>query len=271
MQIDVNGASFEVDVAGDGPAVLLLHGWPDSHRLWRAQIPALHAAGFRTIAPDQRGMGASFAPEAVEDYAIPHLLGDVLGILDAVGVDRAHVVGHDWGAAIAWGLASLVPDRVDRLAALSVGHPSAFRDAGFAQREKSWYMLLFQFTGVAEEWLSADDFHNFREWSNHPDAEAVIADLRRPGALTAGLNWYRANLGPETLITPPLVLPPVAAPTMGVWSTGDLALTEQQMEGSAAHVSGPWRYERIPDVGHWIPLEAADTLNALLVDFLTAP
>ena len=88
MKFDVNGAGFEVDVAGDGPAVVLLHGWPDSHRLWRAQTPALHGAGFRTIAPDQRGMGESFAPEAVEDYALPTLVGDVVGIMDAVGVER---------------------------------------------------------------------------------------------------------------------------------------------------------------------------------------
>ncbi len=269
MKVDVNGAGFEVDVAGDGPAVVLLHGWPDSHRLWRNQLPALHAAGFRTIAPDQRGMGESFAPEAVEDYALPNLVGDVVGIMDAVGVERAHVVGHDWGAAVAWGLASFVPDRVERLVALSVGHPAAFRGAGLEQRQKSWYMLLFQFVGVAEEWISADDFRNFREWASHPDADAVVAELRRPGALTAGLNWYRANLAPESLLAPPPVFPPVPAPTMGVWSSGDPALTERQMLDSAAYVSGTWRYERIEGAGHWMQLEATDELNALLVDFLT--
>jgi len=130
-------------------------------------------------------------------------------------------------------------------------------------------MLLFQFVGIAEEWISADDFRNFREWANHPDAEAVIADLRRPGALTAGLNWYRANVGPESLLAPPPELPPIAAPTMGVWSSGDLALTERQMLDSAAYVTGPWRYERIEGAGHWMQLEATDALNALLVDFLS--
>jgi pimeloyl-ACP methyl ester carboxylesterase len=269
VKVEVDGGELEVDVAGDGPAVVLLHGWPDSHRLWREQLSALHAAGFRTVAPDMRGMGASFAPPAVDDYALPFLVGDVLGVMDAVGVERAHVVGHDWGAAVAWGLAAFVPERVDRLVALSVGHPAAFRGAGLAQREKAWYMLLFQFAGVAEEWLSNDDFRNFREWAKHPDADAVIADLRRPGALTAGLNWYRANVGPESLVAPPPSLPPVAAPTMGVWSSGDIALTERQMVDSAAYVTGPWRYERIDDVGHWMQLDAADRLNALLVDFLT--
>jgi pimeloyl-ACP methyl ester carboxylesterase len=270
VKVEVNGAEFEVDVAGDGPAVVLLHGWPDSHRLWRAQLPALQAAGFRTIAPDQRGMGESYAPEAVGDYALPTLVGDVVGIMDAVGIERAHVVGHDWGAAVAWGLASFLPDRVDRLVALSVGHPAAFRDAGIEQRQKSWYMLLFQFVGIAEEWISADDFRNFREWANHPDADAVVADLSRPGRLTAGLNWYRANVGPESLLGPPPALPPIAAPTLGVWSSGDRALTEGQMLDSAAYVTGPWRYERIEGSGHWMQLEATDELNALLVDFLEA-
>ena len=111
MRIEVNGAAFAVDVAGptDGPPVVLLHGWPDSHRLWRDQLPALHAAGFRTIAPDQRGMGESYAPEAVDDYSLPYLVGDVVGVMDALGIERAHVVGHDWGAAVAWGFASFVP------------------------------------------------------------------------------------------------------------------------------------------------------------------
>ena len=271
MKLDVHGLEFAVESEGDGPAVVLLHGWPDSHRLWRDQLPALHAAGFRTIAPDLRGMGDSAVPPEVEAYALPTLVGDVLGIMDALGVGRAHVVGHDWGAAVAWGLASFVPTRVERLVALSVGHPAAFRGAGLEQRQKSWYMLLFQFEGIAEEWLSADDFANFRDWARHPDADAVIADLRRPGALTAGLNWYRANVGPATLLAPPPDLPPVAAPTMGVWSSEDLALTERQMLDSARYVAGPWRYERIDGAGHWMQREATDALNRLLVDFLGSP
>lgn len=269
MKVEIGGLSFEVDDEGDGPAVLLLHGWPDSHRLWRDQVAALRDAGLRTLAPDLRGFGESARPGTVADYALPTIIGDVVGIIDTRGVERAHVVGHDWGAAVAWGLAAFVPDRVERLVALSVGHPAAFREAGFAQREKSWYMLLFQFEGVAEEWLSADDFANFREWSNHPDADAVIADLRRPGALTAGLNWYRANLAPAALLGPPPAFPPIAAPTMGVWSSGDFALTEAQMRGSGAEVSGPWRYERIDGPGHWIQRDAPDELNRLLLDFLS--
>src|SRR5690606_21583445 len=140
--------------------VLLLHGWPDTRHLWRGVVPALHAAGYRTIAPDLRGFGDSDKPEPVEAYGLLQLAGDALAVLDHVGAEQAHVVGHDWGAALAWALAAFAPERVASLAALSVGHPVAFREAGFPQREKSWYMLLFQFEGVAEQWLAADDFAN---------------------------------------------------------------------------------------------------------------
>jgi pimeloyl-ACP methyl ester carboxylesterase len=234
-------------------------------------VPGLTAAGFRTVAPDFRGFGASDRPEDVGAYGLAQILGDVLGVLDHLGLDRVHVVGHDWGAAVAWALAALVPDRVDHLVALSVGHPLAFRGAGFPQREKSWYMLLFQFEGIAERWLSEDGYANFRAWSRHPDADTAIADLSRPGALTASLNWYRANLPPAALVEPALEVPPVSRPTMGLWSKGDMALVEENVTGSAAHVTGGWRYERIDGAGHWIPLEAPDELTRLLLDFLPAP
>src|SRR5207247_200342 len=122
-----------------------------------------------------RGYGRSDKPPAVEAYAVPLLLGDVLAVLADAGAERAHVVGHDWGAALAWGLGALVPDRVDHLVALSVGHPSTFMRT-YEQHEKSWYMLLFQFAGVAEHWLSDDSWANFRNWARHPDADAVIAE-----------------------------------------------------------------------------------------------
>src|SRR4051794_32465318 len=190
MRIASQGVGIEVADEGAGRPVVLLHGWPDSGALWREQVQALTGAGFRTIVPDLRGFGASDAPEATDQYALPVLVGDVLAVLDHLGIDRAHVVGHDWGAALAWAIASLAPDRVDHLVALSVGHPSSFRGAGLAQREKSWYMLLFQFAGVAEQWLSNDDWANFAEWARHPDLATVKAEQSRPGRLTAGLNWY---------------------------------------------------------------------------------
>jgi pimeloyl-ACP methyl ester carboxylesterase len=267
MRAEQGGVGIEFDVAGDGRPVLLLHGFPDSARVWRHQVPALCAAGFRVIVPDLRGYGRSDKPADVAAYAMPHLVADVHAVLHAAGVERAHVVGHDWGASLAWALAIASPQRVDHLAVLSVGHPAAFAGAGFRQREKSWYMLLFQFAGVAERWLSDDNWANLRNWAGHPDTDEVIAELEASGSLTPALNWYRANVAPETLLRP-RTSAPVQAPTLGVWSERDLALTEAQMTGSERYVLGPWRYERIDGAGHWMQLEVPDRVNGLLVDFL---
>jgi pimeloyl-ACP methyl ester carboxylesterase len=271
--IEVDGLCLHVVVEGEGPAVLLLHGFPDSSHLWRHQIPVLVEAGFSVVAPDLRGFGQSDRPEGVEAYRLEAVFGDVAGILDALAIERAHVVGHDWGAAVAWALAALLPQRVDRLVALSVGHPAQFRSVGIRQREMSWYTLLFQFTGVAEEALQREDWRLLRELGRGDgDVDRYVADLSRPGALTAALNWYRANLPPEILFAAdPVALPPVGCPTMGVWSSGEHYLTEELMTGSEAHVHDDWRYERIEGASHWIPLDAPDELNGLLLSFLTGP
>ncbi len=266
-RVEVDGVGTHYEVTGEGRPVLLLHGFPDSGRLWRHQVPALAEAGFKVIVPDLRGYGRSDKPEAVEAYALPFLAGDVLAVLADAGETSAHVVGHDFGAAVAWGLGSLVPDAVDHLVVLSVGFPTTFFST-LEQHEKSWYMLLFQFTGIAERWLADDGWHNFRRWGLHPDADAVIAELEANGSLTPGLNYYRANIGPETWVGPPPQLPPVQAPTMGVWSNGDFALTETQMTESAQSVTGTWRYERLEGPGHWMQLEAPEQVNQLLLDFL---
>jgi pimeloyl-ACP methyl ester carboxylesterase len=270
MNIDVSGVDIHYEVTGEGRPVVLLHGFPDSGRMWGHQVEALAGAGFMVIVPDLRGYGTSAKPAEVEAYSMLHTAGDVLAILDRHGVNRAHVVGHDWGSALAWVMASLVPDRVDHLVTLSVGHPLAFRAVGFPQLEKSWYTLLFQFEGVAEHWLSDNSWANLRHWTQHPDIDAVVADLEANGSLTPALNWYRANIPPSSLVDPPIDLPAVQAPTMGVWSTGDFALTEEQMTGSSVHVAGPWRYERVEGPGHWLQLEAPGDINRLLLDFLPA-
>ncbi|MGH8885748.1 MAG: alpha/beta fold hydrolase [Egibacteraceae bacterium] len=273
MRIEINGLSFHVIDEGQGPPVLLLHGFPDSSHLWRQQIPALTRAGYRVIAPDLRGFGASDRPENVEDYALPLLLGDVVGVLDALGVERATVVGHDWGAALGWTLAALIPDRVEHLVALTVGHPNGFFADPIGQRRLSWYILFFLFPGVAEEALLRDDWALFRTFvRGEGDFDRYLRDLERPGALTAGLNWYRANISPQAFGQDnPMTLPPVGCPVMGIWASRDVALGEAQMLASATHVTGPWRYERLDGVGHWIPLEAPDCLNQLLTDFIPAP
>lgn len=269
MRVEADGAGIEYQVTGAGQPVILLHGFPDSGRLWRHQVPVLADAGFQVIVPDLRGYGRSDKPLDASSYSLPALAGDVLAVLTDAGAQRAHVVGHDWGAALGWLLASLAPDRVDHLAALSVGHPATFRRT-LEQKEKSWYMLLFQFAGVAEKWLTDDNWANFRSWSRHPDADAVIAELQASKSLTPALNWYRANLPPESWVAPAPALPPVQAPTMGVWSSGDMALTQTQMTDSAQHVAGPWRYERVDGPGHWMQLEAPAAISQLLLDFLPA-
>lgn len=268
MKVDSSGVTLDVQVEGEGRPVVLLHGFPDSKRLWSKQIPALKDAGFQVIVPDQRGFGDSDKPADVEAYSIPFLAIDVTAILDALSIERAHVVGHDWGAAVAWATASFAPERVDHLVAMSVGHPSVFFSGGMTQREKSWYMLLFQFEGVAENWLQGNNWAGMREWGNHPDHDAVVAELERAGSLTCGLNWYRANITPEAFVGPALELPPVQAPTMGMWSSGDFALSEQQMIDSAKMCANTYRYERIDGPSHWMQWEAPDRVNGLLLDFL---
>jgi pimeloyl-ACP methyl ester carboxylesterase len=269
VRVELNGGvGIEVEVAGEGQPVVLLHGFPDSGRLWRKQVSSLAEAGFRVIIPDLRGYSASDKPEGIKQYTIPSLVGDVLGVMDHLDVERAHFVGHDWGAVLAWTAGALMPERVDHLVTLSVGHLTSFTNAGFEQLEKSWYMLLFQFQGIAEQWLSKDGWANFRAWGQHPDADAVIAELEATEALTPGLNWYRANLPPERFVEPAPELPVVKVPTLGVWSSGDAYLTEEQMIGSEKYVSGSFRYERIDGVGHWMQLEAPDEVNRLLLNFL---
>jgi pimeloyl-ACP methyl ester carboxylesterase len=268
-RIDGDGVTLAVLDEGEGPPVLLLHGFPDSHRLWRHQIAALVAAGKRVIAPDLRGFGESDRPREVADYALRRSLSDMLAVLDVLEVERAQVVGHDWGAALAWGLAAFAPERVERLGVLSVGHPRALSDPTIEQREKSWYMLLFQFPDVAEALLQRDDWRLLRQWlRDNGDVEDYIAAFSRPGALTAALNWYRANAAPAAELRERSSFPVVRVPTLGIWSSGDDYLTEAPMARSGGQVDAEWRYERIEGASHWMQVDAPDRLNELLLGFL---
>jgi pimeloyl-ACP methyl ester carboxylesterase len=262
-----DGIELAVRDEGEGRPVLLLHGFPDTSNLWRHQIEALTAARMRCIAPDLRGRGESERPEAVAAYAIRHSVADAVAILDGLGVERAHVVAHDFGAAVAWALAALRPERVDRLVVMSVGHPATPRS--LRQRELAWYQLLFQFEGLAEELLQRDDWRLLREWlRDDGDTERYIEELSKPGALTAGLNWYRANLHPKRELEPRPPLPEIQADTLGIWSSGDHYLTEDRMVASGDHVAGEWRYERIEGASHWMQLDAPRQVNELLLGFL---
>ena len=271
--VELAGERFPVVDVGAGPPVLLLHGFPDSRFLWRHQVPALSEAGYRVIAPDLRGFGDAPRPTQVRAYRRPFLVADVLNLLDRLGLDRVHLVGHDWGASLSWGIAGSYPDRVDRLVVLSVGAPSSPGWDTIAQREKSWYFDFFCKTDVAEAALAADDWTLFREWSRgQGDQERYLRDLARPGALTAALNWYRAAFMPLEPGEPPFPAMPawdqVKSRTLGVWSDGDPLLLEPQIAMSAAAVDAPWRYERISGAGHWLMLDQPATLNGLLLEFL---
>jgi pimeloyl-ACP methyl ester carboxylesterase len=230
--VRVNGIDLHLAEAGpgDGPPVVLLHGFPDSWKLWRHQVEALAAAGHRVLAPDLRGFGETTRPPAVKDYKLRTLVTDVTGLLDLLGIDRAAVVGHDWGAALAWRVAMFAPDRVERLAVVSVGHPLAGVAAGLPQRQLSWYVLWFLFPGVAEQVLPTGDWALYRRWiwsnaqpGQDPDLDRQLADLSRPGALEAGLNWYRANNNPPT--SPPPTPPASTSPrsTAPPWASGPAA------------------------------------------------
>ncbi len=263
--IRVNGVALNVASAGAGPAVLLLHGFPDTHLVWRKQVPALLEAGYRVIAPDLRGYGGSDAPAATRSYSLEVLRADMVGLLDAMEVAQAYVVGHDWGAVIGWHLCMHAPERVERFAALSVGHPRAYTHAGLGQLLRAWYAGVFQLPWVAEKLVMAG---NLRALAPHATDDAQLANWRanfaREGRVTAALNYYRANRSvPGSENSRPL-----PGPILGVWSEGDPALTEAQMRDSAKYVSGTFQYERIDGaVGHWPQLKVPERVNALLIAF----
>src|SRR5438874_4987674 len=268
--IEANGLNFYVRDEGSGTPVILLHGFPDTGDVWRKQVPALVQQGFRGIVPDMRGRGRSSKPEAVSDYRLSSIVRDVTGILDAVRIERAHVVGHDWGAGVAWLVAALAPERVDRLVAISVGAPGAAARPTLEAFQKGWYRLLFLFEGVAEELIQRDDWYLLRMFLGGAlDPDAYAKKLSGPGAFSPALNWYRANLPVQALFgrTGGPQLPTVTTDTLRSWSTGDLYLTEDAMTRSEQRVQGHWRYERF-DGSHWVPLDAPDRLNRLLLEFL---
>jgi len=262
----VNGIEMHVVVTGSGPDVLLLHGFPDSHELWRHQIPALVGAGFRVIAPDLRGFGLTEIPKGgVAAYRADQLVADVVSLLDVLGVTTVRLVAHDWGAVIGWLFAIKHPERIDRYVAISVGHPTSYARGGFKQKLMGWYILMFQLRGLAEWLFSFNDFALFKRLSGFPqELPNWRADLGRPGRLTAAMSYYRANAA--------LILPfdrgNVGVPVTGIWSSEDVALAERQMVNSAQFCKAGWRYERIDGVGHWLPLEAPERLNPLLLEYL---
>ena len=264
LMLDVNGIRIHTTMTGQGPSVLLLHGFPDTHIVWRKQIPALAAAGFRVLAPDLRGYGRSDAPGGIFDYTLDKLRGDVLGLLDALHIDKVFLVGHDWGGVIGWQIAALAPERVHRYVAMSTGHPYALAHAGILQHLRLTYMLGFMVPGLAEHTLRAADWFLMRQFTDEPgQADHWKRDLSPPGRLTSALNYYRANVS----LVLPRGRPHVKVPVMGLWSDRDPALGEKQMRDSAHYVDGEFRFEHIHGADHWLQLTAAAEVNRLLIQF----
>ncbi len=284
VEIAVDGLVFDATLAGpeDAPLVVLLHGFPQTSWCWRRQVPVLAEAGFRVLAPDQRGYSPRARPEETAAYSGEHLRGDVLGMAAALGAERFHVVGHDFGGAVAWQLAGHHPDRVDRLAVLSTPHPAAFAQSvtGAApgeesnsaegdtdQQSRSSYILAFREEG-SERSFVADDCAGLRflyEATGLPttDADRYVRDLGDEPTLRAALNWYRA-----VDLADVAGMGPITAPTLYVWSTEDPALGRTAAEATAGYVEGPYRFEVLDGVSHWIADQVPDRLNALLLEHL---
>lgn len=274
IQLDANGLRFDVLVAGpeDGDPVILLHGFPQTSYCWRHQIDHLAATGFRVVAPDQRGYSPGARPADVASYGIHHLVADVVALADAVAPGaRFGLVGHDWGAAVAWQVAARRGDRVKSLVALSVPHPLAFTEAlqDFAadQAERSSYFDRIRPEG-SEAGLLADDAAGLRAiydgaGLSEEEAAPYLIALGSPEALRAAINWYRAPA--VDLVRR---LSPVTTPTLYVWSTDDVSVGERAANACTKHVEGRFRFVVLKGVDHWIPEHAPTQLNELLTEHM---
>ncbi|MGK2949285.1 MAG: alpha/beta fold hydrolase [Acidimicrobiales bacterium] len=269
-----DGFSFDVDDSGgDGEPVVLLHGFPQTRTSWRHVTPGLVEAGYRVLAPDQRGYSPAARPTRRRDYALPLLVGDILALADTAGAERFHVVGHDWGGAVAWGLAGSHPDRVATVTSLSTPHPRAMVASMVrsTQALHSWYMLALQLPKLPELVLGsrrmADRVRKRLIDSGLPaDAAAESVELLRTGGARGAVNWYRAL----PFGSPKEAMQPVTVPTLYVYGGQDFALTRAAADLTGRHVTGPYTYEVLPDVGHWIPETAADTTTRLILSHLEA-
>ena len=277
LAIAANGLQFHALAAGpaDGPLLVLLHGFPETSHGWNREIAPLAAAGFRVVAPDQRGIGLSSKPEGVAAYRIDLLAADVVAIVKALGRERAQVVGHDWGGVVAWYLAAHHADVVERVAILDAPHPAVF--SAYLRRYpsqwiKSWYMAFFQLPRLPEAILRAGDFKRLahaltatsRPGAFTPDDLATYrVAWARPGALAGMLNWYRAlRLGAQA---PQRAR--VAIPVRLMWGDRDTALEPGLAEASMARCDAGEVFH-FPDATHWLAREEPERVTALLLGFL---
>ena len=256
--------------------MVLLHGFPEFWYGWRRQIGALADAGFRVIVPDQRGYNESSKPADIRDYRISELTADVLAIADQIGREKIFLVGHDWGAAVAWNTAMRHPERVSKLAILNVPHPAVMLRALRTkprQMVRSWYILFFQIPGLPEFLLSRKGFESCAEALEKTSRRGTfsaedLAQYRnawsKPGAITAMVNWYRALL--RDMPDPKSVAVQVKVPTRILWGTKDAFLLQEMAGESLAYCESGELFE-FPDATHWVQHEEAERVNQLLIEF----
>lgn len=273
--VQANGIRFRT--LADGPAsgemAVLLHGFPEGAESWSKQVDTLARAGVLAVAPDMRGYGQTDAPPNVEDYAIASLVDDVAGLIKAFGRETAHVAGHDWGAIVAWFFAGRHPEMTKSLTVLSVGHPAALAEATRHDEDqitRSQYVQLFLMQGKAEEVLAEGDNRRLRAmYAIGPNPNAIprtvidkfVRSLSRPGRLTAGLNYYRANLRPGTGWGSLARELNIAAPTTLLWGDQDPALGRLQAEKTAEFMQDEYRLEVLAGAGHWLQFERPDEVG----------
>ena len=274
LTIPVKDMTFTARASGpeDGELVLLLHGFPESSYEWRYQLGALAAAGYRAVALDQRGYSIGARPTDVEEYGVLLLAQDVIDIADALGAQRFHVVGHDWGGGVAWTLGRLVPERVISIVVVSTPHPDAFneqlRDMGSCQHQASAYFDLFTGPGGVDYFMENDRarLKSVYECLSPKDVAVYLDIIGNPDGMTAALDWYRANITDRVFNTP--VLGAIDVPTLYVWGDQDPVFCRDTAELTAKFVTGPYRFEIVPGVAHFVPECGAEQFNRLLLEHL---
>lgn len=283
--IIANNIKLHVVTAGDekGEPVILLHGFPEFWYGWRNQIPFLVEQGYRVIVPDQRGYHLSDKPKEISAYRISTLAADINALIDHFGYEKVNLVGHDWGAAVAWMVATIYPERLKKLVILNVPYPSimaqAFYSGNLAQLMKSWYMFFFQIPWLPEALLSVggyDGFANSIRFSGKPetftddDMEKYKEAWLKPGAMTAMLNWYRAMLqgrGSGGMSTGERQLPRITVPTLILWGEKDIAL-EKSLAEESIKLCENGKIVFFPEATHWLQHDEADAVNQHIHEFL---
>ena len=275
----INGVRLHYVAAGEGPLIILLHGFLEFWYTWRYQIPPLAEAGFRVIAPDMRGYNTSEKPIGVRSYRLETLVDDVVGLVRHAGESRAVITGDDWGGGIAWAVAIQRPDVVDKLIALNAPHPAAFLQElrTLEQMRRSWYMLFFQLPWLPE---MAFRFGNYALIDRVLRRDPVRADAfseddirqykqaaAQPGALTAGVNYYRAAFRRNPIRAVRDLRRTVHVPTLLVWGEQDRYLSPSLAERTKRWASNI-RVERLPDASHWVQIDARERVSQLMTDFL---